>query len=423
MTTLIKSSSTSELVVQKKLERYLSEFRAGKHPDSPIPSLAFRMRDEPEVWHDIQRELEDNGITWTAFEANVDIIMEWFGKALATQAFDEPNIRSFDQMSTGSHTPNTSTTMSTSPERKRTLSASFSTSTFRSLDLESAVSSSSTSPSKVSFGFNCLASGTPMSTPDKNKRRRTNSGLIPRLISTMERVHPFGCDLCKTVEAENAAETKRLLRQGTRANCIHEGPSSLDTAVSLGNETIVRYLLEAGADPLALKKGGSSPLQYTVGTGNEAVARLLLEAGADINVTDREGSTVLHRAAFIGHDELVQMFLKFGADQLAKNSYGRTALYEAIRNNQVTTACMLLDSGSDMSVKDDRGWTVLHEAAYQGNESLVSLAMRRCNTWDRTKSGDTALSLAAQTYPLGRTPRPPKNEAVVRLLEERTFME
>jgi hypothetical protein len=45
--------------------------------------------DEKQIWRIIRRELEDIGITVTAFDANKIFIFEWFIKAVAGGAFEE----------------------------------------------------------------------------------------------------------------------------------------------------------------------------------------------------------------------------------------------------------------------------------------------------------------------------------------------
>jgi hypothetical protein len=48
--------------------------------------------DERQTWRAIRKELEDIGITVTAFEANKDFVFEWFTKAVASGAFEERSL-------------------------------------------------------------------------------------------------------------------------------------------------------------------------------------------------------------------------------------------------------------------------------------------------------------------------------------------
>lgn len=69
----------------------LQESRRGKHEGSisstqTIDSLSTNDR---KAWRAIRKELQDMGISITAFEANQDFIMNWFKAAISAGAFDE----------------------------------------------------------------------------------------------------------------------------------------------------------------------------------------------------------------------------------------------------------------------------------------------------------------------------------------------
>jgi hypothetical protein len=90
--------STSQANVEKKLNDFLQEFRDGKRQGSVISTQTADTlsMDEKEVWRTIRKELEDIGITVTAFDANKHFIFDWFAKALESGAFEE---QSFDDAS------------------------------------------------------------------------------------------------------------------------------------------------------------------------------------------------------------------------------------------------------------------------------------------------------------------------------------
>lgn len=83
--------STSQAVAQKKLNRFIQEFRDGKHEGSivstqTVDSLA---PDNREAWRAIRRDLEDIGISVAAFDANRDFLMTMLKNALSTGALEE----------------------------------------------------------------------------------------------------------------------------------------------------------------------------------------------------------------------------------------------------------------------------------------------------------------------------------------------
>ena len=65
--------------------------------------------------------------------------------------------------------------------------------------------------------------------------------------------------------------------------------------------------------------------------GHESIVRALLDAGADKDAKDDEGSTALTWASESGHESIVRALLDAGADRDAKDNEGRTALMRARR--------------------------------------------------------------------------------------------
>jgi hypothetical protein len=86
--------STSQIRVEKKLEQFLQEFRDGKRQGSVMSNqtLDSLSIDEKQIWRTIRKELEDIGITVTAFKTNKAFIFEWFTNAVANGAFEEQSL-------------------------------------------------------------------------------------------------------------------------------------------------------------------------------------------------------------------------------------------------------------------------------------------------------------------------------------------
>ncbi|MEY3174609.1 MAG: hypothetical protein RLZZ436_2523 [Planctomycetota bacterium] len=72
--------------------------------------------------------------------------------------------------------------------------------------------------------------------------------------------------------------------------------------------------------------GGSTPLSQASLWGQLTLVRRLLEAGADIRGTNSDGNTALHLAAFMCHEEVVRVLLENGAAVDLKNNRGETPL-------------------------------------------------------------------------------------------------
>jgi len=102
--------------------------------------------------------------------------------------------------------------------------------------------------------------------------------------------------------------------------------------------SLMRLLLDHGADPTLSTAEGATPLMAAAGMGRmedltEAeqqraleAARLALEKGNDVNAANQDGRTALAAAAFVGATGVIQLLAEHGADLEAKDRYGQTAL-------------------------------------------------------------------------------------------------
>ena len=129
------------------------------------------------------------------------------------------------------------------------------------------------------------------------------------------------------------------------------GVNPLHAAASFGNLEVIRILIEY--DPASIDardEDGWTPLLWASGRHNfkdGSVLRLLLEHGADINVQNRVGRTPLHRASFNGALEVVRLLLVHGADAEVKSVVGETALQEAADRGRDEVVKLLREHGAE----------------------------------------------------------------------------
>jgi ankyrin repeat protein len=129
--------------------------------------------------------------------------------------------------------------------------------------------------------------------------------------------------------------------------------TALTYAVILGETTIVRLLIEAGANvhDESLRKG--SPLRYAAKYGRLDIARLLLDHGALPDDDEPDGyvshhSSPLSVAAELGHIEIVRLLLDRGAQLNARRDRGNYPLTWAARRGDAALFKLLLEKGADV---------------------------------------------------------------------------
>ena len=188
---------------------------------------------------------------------------------------------------------------------------------------------------------------------------------------------------------------------------------------------IVRLLLARGADPNASLKRpkiqrhhtpgdpglgeGSTPIMRAAKTGDVTLMRVLLEHGADPTLKQKDQTTLLMLAAGDGwrggfdtaRDSgteaeaiaAVALCLELGLDLEATNDDGVTAVYSAIRRGDRVLE-FLIKRGARLDVKDKRGRTPLD----------VALSLRDRTEGTMTYPGAIAL-LRAAGAPASERPR------------------
>ena len=193
------------------------------------------------------------------------------------------------------------------------------------------------------------------------------------------------------------------------------GRTPLSLAAEIGNEIVVRALLESDkAEVDSRDTSGCTPLWWAAAYGHKAVVKLLFETGkVDIESKDKDGQTPLSLAARNGHEAVVKLLFETGkVDIESKDENGQTPLSWAARNGHKAVVKLLLETGkADIESEDHSGQTPLSWAAGKGHEAVVKLLLETGKVDIESKDdnfGQTPLSWAAR---LG-------HKAVVKLLLE-----
>ena len=132
------------------------------------------------------------------------------------------------------------------------------------------------------------------------------------------------------VRQDNLEITKVLLSEGANVNAVidHDGHRMLHIAAILAFPKIIKALLLAGADVIAVNKRKQTALHLATEQGNIEIVKTLISNRIYVNAPDDEGRTALHLAVEHGNIEIVKTLLSAGVNVHAIVE-GRTALQVA----------------------------------------------------------------------------------------------
>lgn len=147
-------------------------------------------------------------------------------------------------------------------------------------------------------------------------------------------------------------------------------------AATNGHETIVRLVLDSGAEIEAKTASNLTPLMCAAEGKHDAIVDILLNRNADVNAEDEFGWRPLHRAIVKrGSEPVARRLLEHNADVNAKCVYRKTPLHYAIEKNDENMARFLLGSGADIEARDIAERTPLHTAIECRLEMMVRLLL------------------------------------------------
>jgi uncharacterized protein len=207
-----------------------------------------------------------------------------------------------------------------------------------------------------------------------------------------------------------------------------ENSTALDAAIDIGDTTVIRMLLEAGADAnfndgqllikpaeegntklveLLANHGAnvntgkntlSSPLIVACRKGDKKTADILLDKQADINQKAGDiQSPAISWAVLSGNIELVSDLLDRGADIDATTNNNSSPLLIAAGNGNTNTVKLLIERKAKIGKANDNGQTAIMMASKKGHPDCVQILISAgadINTED--KKGITALAYAKQ---------------------------
>ncbi|PRP82206.1 hypothetical protein PROFUN_10415 [Planoprotostelium fungivorum] len=215
------------------------------------------------------------------------------------------------------------------------------------------------------------------------------------------------------ISVGDTERARKLLSLGaTRGEKTDKDFTPLIIASANGHDEIVNILLEKKEDCMMEDKAGPyrrTALGFATMSGHLSIVRRLLESGANITATNSAGGTPLHDAAAKGHVDIIRLMIASPDAHLVlhtKKSDGNTPSHEAALRGHSDALQLLVQAGASVSDVDQFGQTVLHMAARNGERKMVEQLLRcgaEVNSLDY--DGYSALHKLVQGYIDGKEGR------------------
>ncbi|KAF7594592.1 hypothetical protein BBP40_008859 [Aspergillus hancockii] len=241
--------------------------------------------------------------------------------------------------------------------------------------------------------------------PEKSEATRTDVDLKSKLPDAIER---GSLDEVKKLLQHDGAVDIRFDYFFQRENEKSTGVSPIGLAGGLGQDAIIRLLLDHGADVDTPNLGnGSTALHLAAEHGKLQTVELLLSEGAWVDDRTVFRYTPFLFACLTGHLEIAKLLVSKGADVEAVDVEGWNALSFACNTGHAPIVRWLLDleievDGSVRRIKRDqvcdKGWTPLCRAIIGDNFDCAEMLLHdpEIDITIRDLEGDSALSNAAR---------------------------
>jgi Ankyrin repeats (3 copies)/Ankyrin repeat len=144
-----------------------------------------------------------------------------------------------------------------------------------------------------------------------------------------------------------------LGRDGTVDLLNKDDATPLLLAAAVGNQNIVEFLIEQGANVNHVAQRGDHAILQAAKAGHPHIVQVLVAKKADVNHTDEEGRSALHYAVGAGHVETVRTLLEHGAEPNTVDRHQCSPAHVAAQNSQ--QACLLLLIGKGAKLGEQSG--------------------------------------------------------------------
>ena len=196
-------------------------------------------------------------------------------------------------------------------------------------------------------------------------------GFIRRMKKKGQGIHDTagGNPLYAAAMNGKSAAVQLLLKCGSRVNM--EGGyygTALGVAAAYGHRDVIEILLKK-------KLKYTDGLHAAIHSNRPSLLRLLLEHGADANAVDPRGRPALHAAAFNGFDGIARILLEHNANVCAATQDEGTALHISANLGHDAIALRLLGRNANVHVHGGEYGSPLDAAVFGGRASTARILL------------------------------------------------
>ena len=173
------------------------------------------------------------------------------------------------------------------------------------------------------------------------------------------------------VRPESVQITRALIEHGANVNIVEDEDMTL-LHICGNDASMVKLLVDAGVNPMAVSKKELTPLHRACRNGYLRKVKALVKGGARVNDAMHSLKSPLHCACDGGHLEVVRYLVEeAGADTFCQDRSGKLPIHQACKMKQRNIVDFFLDEcGFSPSVQDGKGNTCLHWACKKADNAF-----------------------------------------------------
>lgn len=179
---------------------------------------------------------------------------------------------------------------------------------------------------------------------------------------------------------DNVVIANLLIEKGASVDATDDNLATpLYRAISIGNEALVRKLLDEGGCPDLNPIPIYTPIIHLAVTQNNIrLFRMIVERTNLIDVEDINSQYSLGKAIKLGHTEKVKLLLEHNANPNRIYGGNKTFLMDAVEHGNIDIINLLLENGATkyINVESEEGLTPLLIAIKMKREDIVTLLMK-----------------------------------------------